>query len=399
MEVQNQTIDDQIRPQLKQMNCFCMVNQVKFVRLEKYLQERINKMYSYYQHYEILTLATVIITHHVDRQCLYAIYPFFIINIMVNAIYFNIISTYYDNLLYNIIFFILKIAYPLPFMEDVDISQYNSLYFLVYCFYIHRFYYVIQLISIYNFQRLRRAKNIVFIKKFEASLLNKKNDKNQRQSETIWKQLYNKNRKAALQLSNRIIQQTFDDLFLQIKYLFHFKPFLITLFLIVITTMILSYLFQQSEDSYYSSNPTQAENLDVREYQNSLYFVSITFRTIGYGDISPKTLIGKIIACITSLWGIIFTSLSLYIFNQHFALTEKEKKELNIDNIPESEQNSEERQKQQTINQYQEIIVNLGRIRNKFNLKSQLQYNQFVIDQIQKNNIIKRIQILQKFNY
>ncbi|KAL4485379.1 hypothetical protein ABPG72_008555 [Tetrahymena utriculariae] len=395
MELQNQTIDDQIRPKLKQMNCTSMANQIKFVRLEKYLQERINKMYSYYQHYEILTLTAVIITHHVDRQCLYAIYPLFIINIIVNAKYFNIISTYYDNLLYNIIFFILKIAYPLPFMEFVNISKNNSLYILVYCFYIHRFYYVIQLISIYNFQRLRSAKNVVFFTKFEAPLLDKKNDKNQRQSEKVWRQLYNKNRKTALQLSNRIIQQTFDDLFLQIKYLFHFKPFLITLFLIVTTTMILSYLFQQSEHSYYSSNPTQ-ENLDVREYQNSLYFTIITFRTIGYGDISPKTLVGKVIACITSMWGITFTSLSLYIFNQHFALTEKEKNDLNIGNT-ESEVNQEENEKQQMINQYQDIIINLGSFRDKFNSKFQLQYNQYIIDQIQKNNITKRIQIFQKF--
>ncbi|KAL4439311.1 hypothetical protein ABPG74_016974 [Tetrahymena malaccensis] len=398
MELQNQSIDDQIRPQSKKMNCFCMANQMKFVRLEKYLEERINRIYSYYQHYEILTLIAVIINHHIDRQCLYAIYPLFIINIMVNAIYFNIISSYYDNLLYNIIFFILKIAYPLPFMEFVDVSQNDSLYILVYCFYIHRFYYVIQLISIYNFQRLRRAKNKVFIKKFEAPLLDKKNDKNQRQSEIIWRQLYNKNRKAASQLSNKIIQKTLDDLFLQIKYLFHFKPFAITLFLIITTTMILSYIFQQSEYFYYTLNPTQ-ENLDVREYQNSFYFVNITFRTIGYGDIAPKTLVGKVIACITSLWGIIFTSLSLYIFNQHFALSEKEKIKLNISNTSESELNSEENEKQQTINQYQDIIINLGRIRDIFNTKSQLQYNQFVIDQIKKNNIIKGIQILQKFVY
>lgn len=73
------------------------------------------------------------------------------------------------------------------------------------------------------------------------------------------------------------------------------------------------------------------ERLDSSDLLNSLYFISITIRTIGYGDICPKTFIGKVIACITSLWGIVFTSLALYIFNTYFTLSEKEKKECNID--------------------------------------------------------------------
>lgn len=69
------------------------------------------------------------------------------------------------------------------------------------------------------------------------------------------------------------------------------------------------------------------EALDARSFPNDLYFISITIRTIGYGDITPKTMLGKVLSCIASLWGLIFTSIALYIFNTYFTLSSSEKAE------------------------------------------------------------------------
>lgn len=69
---------------------------------------------------------------------------------------------------------------------------------------------------------------------------------------------------------------------------------------------------------------------DVRYFPNDLYVMSITIRTIGYGDISPKSMLGKVLACIASLWGLFFTSIALYIFNTYFTLSKEEKAEHGI---------------------------------------------------------------------
>jgi len=45
------------------------------------------------------------------------------------------------------------------------------------------------------------------------------------------------------------------------------------------------------------------------DFGDALYFTFITGLTIGYGDISPATLIGRIVAILTGLQGILITGL------------------------------------------------------------------------------------------
>lgn len=46
---------------------------------------------------------------------------------------------------------------------------------------------------------------------------------------------------------------------------------------------------------------------------NSIYFAFITGFTIGYGDITPNTIIGKVISLIIGITGIIFTGIVVAI--------------------------------------------------------------------------------------
>jgi len=47
----------------------------------------------------------------------------------------------------------------------------------------------------------------------------------------------------------------------------------------------------------------------IHEFWNSLYYSIITFTTLGYGDFSPIGFLGKVLACLVSISGLLLTSL------------------------------------------------------------------------------------------
>jgi voltage-gated potassium channel len=59
---------------------------------------------------------------------------------------------------------------------------------------------------------------------------------------------------------------------------------------------------------------------------NSMYFSFITAFTIGYGDITPITIIGKVLAILIGLLGIIFTGLVVAISARALLTTIEEEK-------------------------------------------------------------------------
>ena len=64
---------------------------------------------------------------------------------------------------------------------------------------------------------------------------------------------------------------------------------------------------------------------------NSMYLSFITAFTIGYGDITPVTIIGRVLSVIIGLIGIIFTGLVIAIATRALVSTiEEEKKNWSI---------------------------------------------------------------------
>eukprot|EP00966_Prymnesium_polylepis_P091149 2109753-Prymnesium_polylepis.1 len=52
---------------------------------------------------------------------------------------------------------------------------------------------------------------------------------------------------------------------------------------------------------------------------NAIWFVLVTFTTVGYGDIYPATAQGKLVAGISILLGILFTAMPITIMGQSFS--------------------------------------------------------------------------------
>lgn len=59
---------------------------------------------------------------------------------------------------------------------------------------------------------------------------------------------------------------------------------------------------------------------------DSIYLVTITTTTVGYGDISPKTPTGRVICMFTGIWGAIIISLIVTTVSNVFTLTENQNK-------------------------------------------------------------------------
>ncbi|MBI5332172.1 MAG: two pore domain potassium channel family protein [Candidatus Aenigmarchaeota archaeon] len=59
-------------------------------------------------------------------------------------------------------------------------------------------------------------------------------------------------------------------------------------------------------------------NIEKWSYLNSFYFTGVTLLTIGYGDITPVTDIGKIFTVFFGFSGIGMVLLTLTIMSQHF---------------------------------------------------------------------------------
>ena len=61
---------------------------------------------------------------------------------------------------------------------------------------------------------------------------------------------------------------------------------------------------------------------------NSMYLSFITAFTIGYGDITPVTIIGRVLSVIIGIIGIVFTGLVIAIATRALASTIEEEKRI-----------------------------------------------------------------------
>ena len=67
------------------------------------------------------------------------------------------------------------------------------------------------------------------------------------------------------------------------------------------TILYLAYLFRIFELPYYRTDPDLKNALD--SYSNAIYVIVITISTCGYGDMSPGTPFGRVVAMTTVLIG------------------------------------------------------------------------------------------------
>ncbi len=63
-------------------------------------------------------------------------------------------------------------------------------------------------------------------------------------------------------------------------------------------------------------------------YGEALYFTMITGLTVGYGDITPATPIGRVFSVVAALIGVIFVGLVVAIATRALTLTIQEEREM-----------------------------------------------------------------------
>lgn len=95
------------------------------------------------------------------------------------------------------------------------------------------------------------------------------------------------------------------------------------LVLFVVTVSMLTYILRIFE-LYYSIHPlTETVFLKQAQFFNLFYFIIITLTTVGYGDIQPETIPGKIIIMFCALWGAVMISLVVVAVSKVFDLGDK----------------------------------------------------------------------------
>ena len=92
--------------------------------------------------------------------------------------------------------------------------------------------------------------------------------------------------------------------------------FLFILSVIVFSQMILIFEYQNfiEDENLLNSDPTFL----------SIYCVIITISTVGYGDVFPKTVVGRIIIMFAALWGAILISFVVVVSTSLFDLSDEE---------------------------------------------------------------------------
>ena len=101
-------------------------------------------------------------------------------------------------------------------------------------------------------------------------------------------------------------------------------------------------IFERYFDNKIENNGNENNGSKLGNYLNDLWCVFITMTTVGYGDISPKSLLGRIIIVISCLFGVFLVGLMVVSFTSYLNI---EGVESNIYNIILKSNRMEERNK------------------------------------------------------
>jgi magnesium-transporting ATPase (P-type) len=106
-------------------------------------------------------------------------------------------------------------------------------------------------------------------------------------------------------------------------FVFLFSFFFIALIFFSINIRIFERPFASIRNSNYNNHKTQ---IDFNQYANSIWFVFMTILPVGYGDIYPKTIMGRLYTFLAILSGLLIVSLTTVAFFQYFELSTNESK-------------------------------------------------------------------------
>ena len=100
-------------------------------------------------------------------------------------------------------------------------------------------------------------------------------------------------------------------------------PFFSVVLLMILTVLIFGYGLRNSEISFIKNIPEKYFQ-DWTKITNGFWFMTTNILLIGYGDFYPTTQLGRIIAFVSCLWGILLESLLVMAIVNYIKLNQKE---------------------------------------------------------------------------
>lgn len=100
-------------------------------------------------------------------------------------------------------------------------------------------------------------------------------------------------------------------------------PFFSVILLMILTILIFGYGLRNSEISFIKNIPEKYFQ-DWTKITNGFWFMTTNILLIGYGDFYPTTQLGRIIAFVSCLWGILLESLLVMAIANSIKLNQKE---------------------------------------------------------------------------
>ena len=70
--------------------------------------------------------------------------------------------------------------------------------------------------------------------------------------------------------------------------------------------------------------------MDLEDLTNVIWFTIITMTTVGYGDIYPRSLTGRIIVVVLIIWGSVIVSLIIVVLTNSLTMVMSERRALTV---------------------------------------------------------------------
>jgi len=98
-----------------------------------------------------------------------------------------------------------------------------------------------------------------------------------------------------------------------IKSIFKDNPFSFIITIFLISLGMFSFAFRIAENVIYSTTP-------LGTYGNMAWMTVVTMTTVGYGDYTPKTQLGRIIGALCVSWGVLIVSVMVVVLTRAFSM-------------------------------------------------------------------------------
>jgi hypothetical protein len=98
-----------------------------------------------------------------------------------------------------------------------------------------------------------------------------------------------------------------------LRAIFKDNPFSFITTIFLISLVLFSFLFRIAEYQLYSVSA-------MTMYGNMAWMTVITMTSVGYGDYTPKTAVGRLIGALCVSWGVLIVSVMVVVLTSAFSM-------------------------------------------------------------------------------